>query len=239
LTVTTLAAGSLLAVAALPAAAADHGRNHSQPRSQVVLGAVQYDSPGRDTGTNASLNAEWVTVVNTSRRAVNLSGWTLSDADHHSYRFTHLRLAGHASVRVHTGTGRDTNTNVFQNRRNYVWNNDNDTATLRDDDGRVADTTSWDHQRGEHRGGDQRGGDRDDNRGDHRGGDRGDDHGGDQRGGDRDDHRGGDRDDHRGGGDGDHRGRDHRGGDRDDQRGGGQRGDHRGDDHGGDRVGRR
>nr|WSX81779.1 lamin tail domain-containing protein [Streptomyces sp. NBC_00899] len=213
---TTLAAGSLLAAAALPAAAADHSRNHSQPRSQVVLGAVQYDSPGRDTGTNASLNAEWVTVVNTSRRAVNLSGWTLSDADHHSYRFAHLRLAGHASVRVHTGTGRDTNTNVFQNRRAYVWNNDNDTATLRNDDGRVADTTSWDHQRGEHRGDGQRGG-----------GQRGDQRGGGQRG------------DHRGGGNGDHRGRDHRGGDRDDQRGGGQRGDHRGDDHGGDRVGRR
>ena len=147
LTATTLAAGAVLAAAALPATAADHGRtHHPQPRSQVVLGAVQYDSPGRDNRTAASLNAEWVTVVNTGRQAVNLSGWTLSDADHHSYRFTHLRLAGHASARVHTGTGRDTATNVYQDRRVHVWDS-RDTATLRDNHNRVADTKSWGHRR--------------------------------------------------------------------------------------------
>lgn len=146
LTATTLAAGALVAAAALPATAADHGRHH-HARSQVVLGAIQYDSPGRDTRTNASLNAEWVTVVNTGRHAVNLSGWSLSDADHHTYEFAHLRLAGHASVRVHTGTGHDTTAHVYQDRRAYVWNNDSDTATLRDSDGRFADSASWGRDR--------------------------------------------------------------------------------------------
>lgn len=76
---------------------------------------------------------------------MNLSGWSLSDADHHTYQFTHLRLAGHTSVRVHTGTGRDTAANVYQDRRAYVWNKDRDTATLRDDHGCVADIKSWGH----------------------------------------------------------------------------------------------
>jgi hypothetical protein len=43
-----------------------------------VLGSIQYDSPCRDNRSNRSLNAEWVTVTNTSRHAVNLRGWTLT-----------------------------------------------------------------------------------------------------------------------------------------------------------------
>lgn len=41
--------------------------------------------------------------------------------------------------------GRDTDTavDVYQDRRAYVWNNDHDTATLRDSRGRIADTKSW------------------------------------------------------------------------------------------------
>jgi hypothetical protein len=44
LTIAAVASGALLAAAALPAAAADHGR-HAPQRSQVVLGTVQYNSP--------------------------------------------------------------------------------------------------------------------------------------------------------------------------------------------------
>ncbi|MFG3480375.1 lamin tail domain-containing protein, partial [Streptomyces sp. NPDC047980] len=41
-----------------------------------------------------------------------------------------------------TGIGRDTRTDVYQDRRNYIWDN-RDTATLRNDDGRTIDTKSW------------------------------------------------------------------------------------------------
>ena len=208
LAATTLIAGAAVAAAALPAAAADHGRSHYPERSQVVLGTIQYDSPGPDNRTNASLNAEWVTVVNTGRYSVNLSGWTLAGNDHHAYRFHHLRLAGHASVRVHTGIGFDTHANVYQDRRTYAWGND-DTATLRDSYGRLVDTKSWGHR--DHRG------DRDRDR-DHHGSYPGDhrDHRGDR---DRD-HKGDNRD-HRG-----DRDRDHKGDNRD------HRGDHKGDNRG-------
>lgn len=149
LTGTVLASGALLAAATLPAAAAGHGhRDHRAPqRSSVVLGAVQYDSPGLDNRSNRSLNAEWVTVTNTGRNAVDLNGWRLSNDARQSYRFHHLRLEGHKSVRVHSGTGRDTNRDVYQDRRNYVWA-DVDTATLRDSRGHVVDSTSWGHRHG-------------------------------------------------------------------------------------------
>ncbi|MER5897292.1 lamin tail domain-containing protein, partial [Streptomyces sp. NPDC001876] len=92
---------------------------------------------------NRSLNAEWVEITNQSRRAVNLDGWTLRNEDGKRYRFDDVRLAGRATVRVHTGIGRDTRTDLFQDRRSYVWDNYSDTAVLRNDRGRTVDTESW------------------------------------------------------------------------------------------------
>lgn len=148
LAATAAACGAILAAAALPASAAGRGAHHPAPRplpqrSQVVLGAVQADSPGSDNGSARSLNNEWVTVVNDGRNAVDLSGWTLSDAEHHTYRFHTLRLAGHQSVRVHSGFGRDTARDVYQDSRTYLWRNAADTATLRDARGQVVSVRSW------------------------------------------------------------------------------------------------
>ncbi|MEH0517128.1 lamin tail domain-containing protein [Streptomyces sp. B21-079] len=140
-----LAAGALVSVAALPATAADHAR---PARAKVEISAVQYDSPGRDDRSNRSLNKEWVELTNTSRSAVNLDGWVLRDESGYRYTFDHYRLAGRSTVRVHTGVGRDTRTDLYQDRRAYVWNNDYDTATLRDDRGRFVDDESWGHRRG-------------------------------------------------------------------------------------------
>jgi hypothetical protein len=142
-----LAAGALVSVAALPASAADHARPQ---RPKVEISAVQYDSPGRDDRSNRSLNREWVEVTNTARNAVNLDGWTLEDESGHTYTFDHYRLAGRATVRIHTGEGRDSRTDLFQDRRRYVWNNDHDTATLRNDNGRLVDEESWGHGRHHH-----------------------------------------------------------------------------------------
>ncbi|MFI5824906.1 lamin tail domain-containing protein [Streptomyces rishiriensis] len=138
------AAGALVSVATLPASAVDH----RPARERVEISAVQADSPGRDDRSNRSLNKEWVELTNTTRQSVNLDGWTLSDDSGHRYTFDHYRLAGRATVRIHTGVGRDTRTDLYQDRRAYVWNNDRDTATLRNDHGRLVDDSSWGHRRG-------------------------------------------------------------------------------------------
>ncbi|WP_208029841.1 lamin tail domain-containing protein [Streptomyces cyanogenus] len=137
---------AVVGAVALPASAADyhHGR---QQHPVVFISDVQYDSPGRDDGSNRSLNAEWVEITNDSRQAVNLDGWTLVDEDGYTYTFDHYRLNGRATVRVHTGVGRDTRTDLYQDRRNYVWDNDADTATLRNDRGRFVDDASWGRHR--------------------------------------------------------------------------------------------
>ncbi|WP_315986923.1 lamin tail domain-containing protein [Streptomyces sp. ME109] len=126
-------------MAALPASA-DQGRLPF--RAQVQISDVQYDSPGWDSGSNWSLNKEWVDVTNTGRYGVNLNGWTLEGRDGRAYEF-HLRLGGRETVRVHTGVGRDTVRDVYQDRRTYAWDNRSDTATLRNDRDRVIDVVSW------------------------------------------------------------------------------------------------
>lgn len=150
LTATAAVTGALLGAAVLPAAAADHGRygdhDHGRDRgqrAQVVLGDVHqggYDRDRHHRGTR--MNDEWIEVVNIGRRAVDLEGWTLSDEDHHTYRFAHLWLGARDSVRVHTGYGRDTRSDVYQDRRGSLWD-DEDGAILRDDRGRVVDTEFW------------------------------------------------------------------------------------------------
>jgi hypothetical protein len=133
-----IAAGFLAGAAALPASAADH-RPH---RPAVQITKVQYDSPGRDDHSNKSLNGEWVQITNNTGRSVNLDDWTLSGSHHRTYTFDHYRLGGHSSVRVHTGKGHDTYRDLYQDKRDYVWDN-RDSATLRDDHHRVVDKASW------------------------------------------------------------------------------------------------
>ncbi|MFJ8896907.1 lamin tail domain-containing protein [Leifsonia sp. NPDC102414] len=82
-------------------------------------------------------------ITNNSRHGVDLDGWSLSDEDGRTYTFDHYRLAGRATVRVHTGIGLDTRRDVYQDRPNYVWDNRSGTATLRNDHRRFVDDASW------------------------------------------------------------------------------------------------
>ncbi|MFD1275108.1 lamin tail domain-containing protein [Streptomyces kaempferi] len=153
-TVRRLAAAAVTVAAvagasALPASAADHAPRH---RAAVQISNVHYDSPDRHHRSN--LNDEWVAITNTTRQTVNLDRWTLSDRDGRTYTFHHYRLGGRATVRVHTGIGRDSFRDLFQDRRNSVWDRRADSATLRNDHRRLVDTVTW----GGHRGGGHGGG---------------------------------------------------------------------------------
>lgn len=109
----------------------------------VRISSVQADSPGPDHGSNTSLNAEWVSIHNYSTSRKNLTGWTLRDVDRHVYKFGTFRLAPGATVRIHTGVGTNTATNRYQDRRAYVWNNDHDTAILRNASGVTVSKKTW------------------------------------------------------------------------------------------------
>ncbi|MFF7971888.1 lamin tail domain-containing protein [Streptomyces sp. NPDC007905] len=147
-----VAAAAVVGAVALPASAADHDHDHDHGRSyrsQVVIGGVQHPSARYDR----SLNREWVEVTNQGRRDLNLDGWTLSDEDGNTYTFRHYRLEGRSTVRVHTGYGRDSRNDLYQDRRTSVWDDRHDTATLRNEYGRFVDSASWGYDHRGHRDG--------------------------------------------------------------------------------------
>jgi hypothetical protein len=116
-----------------------------RPTSAIQITRIYYNSPGPDTGSNKSLNAEWVRLRNTGRTTRQLRGWSISDADGHVYRFGSLALRPGAAVTVHTGRGRDTATNRYWNRRRYTWDNTSDLARLHRADGTLADQCLYDN----------------------------------------------------------------------------------------------
>jgi len=60
--------------------------------AKIRITKIYFDSPGDDTGSNTSLNAEYVVIKNTGTTRKALTGWTLRDASRHVYKFPIFRL---------------------------------------------------------------------------------------------------------------------------------------------------
>jgi hypothetical protein len=126
-----VAASSLVA---LPANAA----------SAIQFRKIQYDQPGSDTPvSNTKLNAEYVTIKNTGTTTRTLSSWTVRDLANHVYTFPSFKLGAGKSVKLHTGTGTNTSTDLYWGSGWYIWNNTGDKAILRSSSGTLKDTCSW------------------------------------------------------------------------------------------------
>lgn len=109
----------------------------------VHFSYAYYNSPGSDTGSNTSLNAEYVRVHNSASTNRSLTGWTIRDASGHLYKFGTYTLRAGTSVTLHTGRGTNTATNRYWGHSGYIWNNSGDKAILRNSSGTTIDTCSW------------------------------------------------------------------------------------------------
>ena len=111
--------------------------------SAVRFSKIQYDSPGNDTGSNKSLNSEWALVTNHGAKAKELTGWTSRDPQGHIFKFPTFKLKPGKSVRLHTGKGTNTGTDLYWKQDSYVWNNEGDKAILKNKSKTVVDTCKW------------------------------------------------------------------------------------------------
>jgi Lamin Tail Domain len=104
----------------------------------VVVAAILNDPPvGKDA------DGETVTIVNTGDFPVDMTAWSLSDIAEHTYIFPPFVLQPGASVVVHICSGEDTAEILYWGHCSAVWNNDGDTAYLRDAAGREISTFSY------------------------------------------------------------------------------------------------
>lgn len=115
----------------------------AQAVSPIQFGKVYYDSSGSDTGSNTSLNAEYIVLKNISTTSRSLTGWTVRDATGYIYKFGTFTLGGGKSVTIRTGKGTNTTTTRYWGRTWYVWNNTGDKAYLRNASGTSMDYCAW------------------------------------------------------------------------------------------------
>ncbi|ANS79432.1 Competence-like protein [Serinicoccus hydrothermalis] len=103
------------------------------------------DPAGKDDRTNAHINREKISVKNTGRSTVTLSGYTIRDKQNHSFTFPkNTTVKPGKTVTVHTGKGTNGSGRFYWGQGNYVWNNTpGDTATLRSSGGSVQDTCTF------------------------------------------------------------------------------------------------
>ena len=129
----------LLMVAALAASVVP-----AQASPLLHISKVYVNSPGSDTGTNTSLNGEYIVIKNSaSATTYTLTGYTIRDKSAHIYKFPTFRLKPGASVYVHTGSGTNTGTHLYWRSKAYIWNNSGDAAYLRNSVGTAKDSCSW------------------------------------------------------------------------------------------------
>lgn len=134
--------GRLLVVASLALAPLGlMGTAEATPALKVVK--VYYDSPGTDTRTNTSLNGEYVVVKNMTTVTRSLTGWTVRDVSGHIYKFGTFSLGAGKTVTLHTGKGTNSATHRYWGQTNYVWNNDKDTAYLRNSAGTLIHSCAY------------------------------------------------------------------------------------------------
>jgi micrococcal nuclease len=107
----------------------------------IRIDEIHYDAPGPD---HQNPNGEWVVLFNEGSEPIDLTGLTLSDEANHLFTFPPVRLEPGKNLSLHTGRGRDDDSHLYWGLVNdSVWNNDGDTAFLRDPTGRLIDSFGY------------------------------------------------------------------------------------------------
>jgi endonuclease G len=99
------------------------------PVMEITIVEVLADPPGIDA------DGEYVRIRNNGSNAVTMTSWTLRDLANTVFTFPAFTLAAGAEVRVWVKVGVDDSANLYWGRGSAVWNNDGDTAILRDANG--------------------------------------------------------------------------------------------------------
>lgn len=123
--------------AAVEAKVGMFGSSCGEPNTKIGIGEVQANPPGND---RTNLTEEWVELVNRSEDDVELSGWVLRDeTTGHIFDLGPAVLGSGDAVKVRTGKGSDTSTDLYLNETFPVWSNTDETVLLIDPKGVVAE----------------------------------------------------------------------------------------------------
>jgi len=103
--------------------------------SDLVVWNIHEDAAGSD---HENLNDEYIEFKNTGDQPLDLTGWTVEDDADHTYHFPDgFTPEPGAVVTLRTGSGSDTETELYWGSGRAVWNNGGDTIIVTDENGNV------------------------------------------------------------------------------------------------------
>ena len=104
----------------------------------IEITTIHYDAKGID---DQNENDEWVAFKNTCEQQISVKNWLLKDSSaSNSYIFGDINVAAQATIRLHTGCGMDTLSDIYwqcPQKAHAVWNNTGDEAMLFDSHGKL------------------------------------------------------------------------------------------------------
>jgi uncharacterized protein (DUF302 family) len=111
------------------------GGDDSGGEGELSVAGLSADADGTDAN---NLNDEYITYENTGNAPLDLSGWTVTDDSGTTYTFPDgFMLEPGAQVTLYTGSGTNTDTELYWGQASEVWNNGADTMTVENADGRT------------------------------------------------------------------------------------------------------
>ena len=101
--------------------------NGDEEDREVVanLGESMLNPEGSDVPSG-----EWVCLLNRSSDEIDMLNWIVHDESKAEFRFPEFSLLPEHEVRLRTGRGRSSHTDLFWNRNAEVWDNAGDTITI-------------------------------------------------------------------------------------------------------------
>ena len=107
-----------------PTVATDGG---TETEGELVVETIHADAQGDD---RENLNDEYVTFRNAGDGPLDVGGWSLRDEAEKTYTFPELTVPAGGTVTVYTGSGTDTETELYWGADGPVWNNAGDTVIV-------------------------------------------------------------------------------------------------------------
>jgi micrococcal nuclease len=103
----------------------------SRYSGHIILLKFNYNAEGND---NENLNDEYVILQNIGYTPLNMTGWTIKDEGSNIFTFPEYILPTDGDVMLHTGSGSNTENEIFWSKKGAVWNNKADAMYLRDEE---------------------------------------------------------------------------------------------------------
>jgi micrococcal nuclease len=89
----------------------------------LTIHSFHYNAKGND---NENLNNEYIEFRNKCFSPIDISGWHVKDKANHTYTFKSVLVENKTKIKLHTGSGEDSETDVYWSSPFAVWNNNGD-----------------------------------------------------------------------------------------------------------------